>query len=152
MEYLYPDKICPEKIVFYEKEVQDETNENMYNIHRRICLLSEDDKQCHKYCSFNLFKSEPEPIPSSQEGWKTYIEIAVENYNEKHHESFDAYMTEIVESHHKMVKKSVYDPTAKRFKLSSILNPETLGKFTMYKTLDNYEIGFVVYFTALRFV
>lgn len=141
--YLPIKLLNPKKIVIYERwitnscsedEPLDEPEETLY---RRICLLTEDENRYHKYCGFNKFTKETFSLPSKNVGWTTTFE---EIKNES-----DIDNKKRLKREKKMIKERICDPE------SQIFNPELVNKINVpqnceiYKTLDNYDIGFIVY-------
>lgn len=154
-EYLPIDEVDPKKIMVYTKYIPSEKNKNddsEYNVleqHRKICLLSStDNDKCHKYCGFNKFTKKVFDTPSIDDGWNHIHKSIIEDYelDKFNNESFDDYVSERMKYHENWIKNGVFDPDAKMFSPKD--NNSLLDKYknlTMYQTLDNYNIGYIVF-------
>ena len=145
-EYLDISYISPEKVVYYEKYVASEKELKLKEIYRKIGILSLENGKYHKYKSFNKFTKKSYPIPSEQDGWLSHVDIAKHKFDPYRYENqqFDVYMQKYDESHIKWIKNNVCDPSAKLFYPDTESLIDKYKNFKMYKTLDNYSIGFIV--------
>lgn len=155
--YLSVNLLDSEKVVIYEKWIpetennieckkckennSDNDNENNYEerSYRKICLLTEDGNRYHKYCGFNKFTQETFPLPSENDGWVSTFETLKNKKDSNEHEE------KMIKREKKMINDHICDPTSQIFdpKLASNINKPQDCK--IYKTLDNYDIGFIVH-------
>lgn len=161
-EFLPLELIDANKIMRFEKWVDLENhncsceNENPCDfkletdgcqcLHQKICLLTADGTQYHKYCGFNKFSVETYPAPLKSEGWTDLYESVKQDYVDADIEdiSLDAYMERCIESFRKRINQSVFDPTAKIFEPIPGFH-EKHADCQMYKILNNYDIQFIVF-------
>lgn len=142
-EYLSIDLIDPTKVVVYEKWVEsnemiEDVEDSEVRLYRRIGLLSTENDTYHKYCGYNQFTVETYPLPLETDGWKGRSENIINKVDADEDNDYSNHYSI------RWITKYVCDPTAKIFtpKDPSPLNEHQNG--IMYKTLDNYDIGFVV--------
>lgn len=139
-DYLAQELLEPKNIVIYEKWIdENDNNLNKQRLYQKICLLTENKNQYHKYCGFNKFTQETFPIPSREDGWVDSLE--------DNEDGVDDSVDDKIKRIQKRIKCSICDPAAKIFSpLDSDCDISTkYSNYSVYKTLDNYEIGFVVY-------
>ncbi len=104
----------------------------------------------HKYRGFNKFTKESFPIPYKEDGWYTLQEEIKNNYEEEKEntdETFEEYKQHRELYFRKWVKQHICDPSVKIFHpdaLNCVEKLSNLPEFKMYKTLDNYSVGYVV--------
>ena len=145
-EYLDINLIDPEKITKYEKYVPDKECDDELHLYRKICLVTADQNNYHKYCGFNKFSKETYPIPSKEDGWMDLHEIITEDYNNdsRQDSTFEKFISDSLRHYHEWIKDRVCDPTAKIFDPNTEPIIKNDKSCQMYKTLDNYSVGFVV--------
>lgn len=130
------------RITEFEKWVPDKPNRQ--TLKRLLCMLTEDGQFYHKYCGFNKFSVETFPVPQD---WQTLEETIREDYDEREGTPDEAFQKGL-DRFHKWVTKRVCDPTAKMFVPSKDLSRH--NNLKLYKTLDNYDIGYFVYVDELN--
>jgi hypothetical protein len=140
-EYLDISLLNPENVIIHEKWIYCDGHENL---DRKIGLMV--DGKYHKYCGFNQFTKDSYPIPSQDDGWQDKIETFFGEFetDKSEKQTVDEYMKERIEHHRNWIKECMCDPTAKIFS-PSIPHPfEQYKDFKLWKTLDNYSVGFCV--------
>lgn len=140
-EYLDIDLLNSENVIIHEKWICDDGHENLY---RKIGLMN--DGKYHKYCGFNQFTKESQPIPSHDDGWQDKVKTFFEEFetDKSENQTIDEYIKERMEHHKNWIKECMCDPTAKIFNPSTPHPFEQYEDFKLWKTLDNYSIGFCV--------
>jgi hypothetical protein len=106
----------PDRVCLFQRWVQKKDMEHLY---QQICMRSATNPdQYHKYCGFNKFSCDTFTI-DKDEGW-TQTDCGRVT--------------------------SICDPTTSVFTLDKSLNFEELHKdYKCYRTLDNYNVGFMVF-------
>ena len=125
-EYLPLEMININNIVYYKRQVnEDIAKPRLYRQYEKICLLTPDRKSYHKYCAFNKFSIETYPFSPEMDCWQIDPTILPQSD----------------------VWKCSFDPTSKLFcpLEANRINESRPKDCDLYKTLDNYEIGFLVY-------
>jgi len=142
-KYLDVSILDPEKIVSYDKW---EINTEEKIKHTRIGHLSVDGSGYHKYCGYNRFSKEILPIPLFIDGWLNDIESIQHDYDEYHsnEETFEDYLQSRKKSHKKWIDNHICNADAKYFVPPKESCMDKHKNCDLYKTLDNYAIGFVV--------
>ena len=128
--YLSIESLDPNQVVIYERCLDDDNDPSTLRLYRKVCLLTANKNRYHKYCGFNKFTIETYPLPSTNDNWINMFETEDRDDNLK--EWYDT-----------KLKYRICDPNGKVFcpQTDHINKPENC---TMYKTLDNYDIGFLV--------
>lgn len=135
MEYLSTNLIDPDQIVIYTKWI---TLGDYQEEYRKICLL--DGDRCHMYRGFNQFTIETYPIPLKIDGWISMFEVITDEYVNLE----DTLSENVLNKKRKWIRKNVCDPTVSQF--IPMFDPHSIhSESKMYKTLDNYGIGFIVF-------
>lgn len=145
--------IEPRNIIKYERlePLSNRTREEgVRKVYHKICLLSLDNQLCHKHIGYNLFTKETYPLPSRNDGWINVHEINYLEYKEDNNDNditYEQFVAEHQENFLKWIRKHICDPTVTIFtpKSSEEIYPFDRKKFILYKTMDNYDIGFMVY-------
>lgn len=135
------------RVRIFEREIPDE--EGAFTICRVYGMLKQDDScQMHSYAGFNQFTCDTIPIPSASEHW---IDISDEAYIKKEYEmygynkSFEKFSKRHLIRINNMIK-SMCDVNQSLF-----VKPEKPvfemydDQWTLYETMDNYNVGFHVY-------
>lgn len=141
-------------------------------------MISKDNENVyHKYCGFNKYTVETFPIPSSEDGWETNYDDAVEDairdwedmdkYNdnrycscdkskenyrntENHHNERQKYIDKRSRRALKYVIKCQCDPSAKIYIPSNEDVIPNIESYKIYQTHDNGGWGYVVYIDEKR--
>uniref|UniRef100_A0A6C0C6X1 Uncharacterized protein n=1 Tax=viral metagenome TaxID=1070528 RepID=A0A6C0C6X1_9ZZZZ len=139
--YLDIKTLNPEKIVSYHKLVVNGESRKKYI---QVGHLTDDGTGYYKYCSYNKFSDQILPIPLSEDGWINNFERMRHEYDEDHdEETFEEYLELSKKSFARWVDNHICNPNVKHFAPKK----EGLDKYKncdLYKTLDNYSIGFIV--------
>lgn len=143
-EFLDISLVDPQKVVQYERLIDDKEDPNIKNIHQKIGLLSSEGNSYHKYLTFNTFTKESFPIPFTRDGWSTYEDTIKNRYHEEYDGPFDEYVRDQHKFDMKWISHHICDPTAKVFCPNNESLTDRHTNFKMHKTLDNYSIGFIV--------
>ena len=158
-EYLDVTLLDPDRIMKYKKWVDN--GDDTQSMLSTKGMLSAEEGKYHKYCGFNKFSKETYPIPPKNEGWNNQFDEILEEYKDECEErekykdhyaqkgkamkTLEEYMEKNLKYHIKYVIESMCDPSAKIFQPSQTKLVDRHQGFKMYKTLDNYGIGFVVF-------
>lgn len=144
--YLELSELNPDRVVIYNLWVENE--DGSQTKHRKLGMLGSDNVQYHKYCGFNKFTRELFDVPGDK--WCDFADTIKREYeseceSECHDEiPMEIYMVKRLDHFKKWVKSSVCDPDAKYFVSNCDLDFLT-DDYVMYRTLDNYATGHIVY-------
>ena len=148
--YLDLADLDPLRVNTYKKWFDDAEDTSMQTLSRRIGMLNVTDPTLyHKYCGFNKFTKETFPVPDSADGWLDQVQSRREEYGSdenlmREFGSVEAFLADNLVSYNKWIRKAC-DPTMKIFTPEEMTLSSRHPGYRMYKTLDNYAIGFIVF-------
>jgi hypothetical protein len=142
-EHLDIATLDPKKIISFNKWV---VNENKKFKHTLVGHLSADGTGYHKYCSYNKFSKQILAIPSSDDGWLNNVESARYDYQEDDNgeKTFEEYLEYSQKFFMTWIDQHICNPDVKYFETKKESCVDKHKNCDLYKTLDNYSIGFVV--------
>lgn len=149
--YLDISELEPSRVVFFEKWMltknPDSGEEDRKILLNKICMLSQfDDNICHKYRGFNKFTKKTYPIPTKEDGWLNIDDIILEQYDSEEDGTLENFSIEYKNKHMNNVLESICNPKLSIFTDDKqIMFNEIYSNWKCYKTLDNYNTGFLVF-------
>ena len=115
-----------------------------------IGMLNHNNTEYHAHIGFNKFSKETYPLPSQKDGWIYLNDIFLQEYYAEDDGSVEEYLENRIKQFDIWVKKHYCNPTAKMFVPQSLSISTLYPNAQMYKTLDNYSVGFYVFINLER--
>lgn len=174
-EYLDVAELEQERVIIFEKWIPDEdvhSDDANGDIHanptkyermlRRICLISKtDNTRYHMYCGFNKFTKMTFELPSEQDGWYSFDTYTRQRYDDEYNNSdnsdddyddkspipsYDEFYNDNKMRETQYISSSICNPSLQCFSINDAIKfDELYSGWTEYKTLDNYDIGYLVF-------
>ncbi len=150
----------PNRVVVYKKDIQTVGQSNFYTETMIGMLSLVDDSKYHKYHGFNKFtKKTYSTAFFKNDGWDYELDndVLLKKYNTLYIDivnpgyipecTFEKFVLDSYNNYKLKIKQTICDPMSKTFILSDdypLSKYLDNSNFTIYKTLDNGLVGFIV--------